>query len=62
MEEHLDNIDSSLELLFPRLEKLLEQNENIMKILKSMSTKPTYSNNNNYQAKEVDRDSSEYKN
>ena len=27
MEEHLANIDSSLELLFPRLEKVLEQNE-----------------------------------
>ena len=61
MEEHLENIDSSLELLFPRLEKVLEQNENILNILKSMNIKPTY-NNNNYQAKEVDRDSSEYKN
>ena len=62
MEEHLENIDSSLELLFPRLEKVLEQNENILNILKSMNIKPTYNNNNNYQAKEVDRDSSEYKN
>ena len=60
MEEHLANIDSSLELLFPRLEKVLEQNENILNILKSMNIKPTY-NNNNYQEKEVDRDSSEYK-
>ena len=62
MEEHLANIDSSLELLFPRLEKVLEQNENILNILKSMNIKPTYNNNNNYQEKEVDRDSSEYKN
>ena len=61
MEEHLENIDSSLELLFPRLEKVLEQNESILKIFKSRSIKPTYNNNNNYQAKEVDRDSSEYK-
>ena len=61
MEEHLANIDSSLELLFPRLEKVLEQNENILNILKSMNIKPTYNNNNNYQEKEVDRDSSEYK-
>ena len=62
MEEHLQNIDSSLELLFPRLEKVLEQNEHILKILKSMNIKPTYNNKNNYQATEVDRDSSEYKN
>ena len=62
MEEHLENIDSSLELLFPRLEKVLEQNENILNILKSMNIKPTYNNNSNYKAKEVDRDSSEYKN
>ena len=62
MEEHFENIGSSLELLFPRLEKVLDQNENILKILKSMNIKPTYNNNNNYQAKEVDRDSSEYKN
>ena len=62
MEEHLANIDSSLELLFPRLEKVLEQNENILNILKSMNIKPTSNNNNNYQEKEVDRDSSEYKN
>ena len=62
MEEHLANIDSSLELLFPRLEKVLEQNENILNILKSMNIKPTYNNNNNSQEKEVDRDSSEYKN
>ena len=62
MEEHLANIDSSLELLFPRLEKVLEQNENILNILKSMNIKPTYNNNNNYQEQEVDRDSSEYKN
>ena len=62
MEEHLENIDSSLELLFPRLETVLEQNENILNILKSMNNKPTYNNNNNYQAKEADRDSSEYKN
>ena len=61
MEEHLANIDSSLELLFPRLERVLEQNENILKILKSMNIKLIYNNNNNYQAKEVDRDSSEYK-
>ena len=62
MEEHLANIDSSLELLFSRLEKVLGQNENILKIFKSMNIKPTYNNNNSYQAKEVDRDSSEYKN
>ena len=62
MEEHLANIDSSLELLFPSLEKVLEQNENILNILKSMNTKPTYNNNSNCQEKEVDRDSSEYKN
>ena len=62
MEEHFANIDSSLELLFPRLEKVLEQNENILNILKSMNVKPTYNNNNNYQEKDVDRDSSEYKN
>ena len=61
MEEHLETIDSSLELLFPRFEKVLEQNENILKFLKSMNIKPTYNDNNNYQAKEVDRDSSEYK-
>ena len=48
MEEHFENIDSSLELLFPRLEKVLEQNENILKISKSMNTKPTYHNNYNY--------------
>ena len=41
---------------------MLEQNENILNILKSMNIKPTYNNNNSYQAKEVDRDSSEYKN
>ena len=46
MEEHLLNIDSSLKLLFPRLDKVLEQNENILKILRSMNTKPTYNNNN----------------
>ena len=51
MEEHLANIDSSLELLFPRLEKVLEQNENILNILKSMNIKPTHNNNNSYQAK-----------
>ena len=62
MEEHLANIDSSLELLFPRLEKVLGQNEYTLNILKSMNIKPTYNNNNSYQAKEVDRDSSEYKN
>ena len=62
MEEHLANIDSSLELLFPRLAKVLEQNENILNILKSMNITPTYNNNNNYQEKEVGRDSSEYKN
>ena len=62
MEEHLENIDSSLELLFPRSEKVLEQNENILNILKSMNLKPSYNNKNNYQAKEVDSDSSEYKN
>ena len=62
MEEHLANIDSSLELLFPRLEKVLEQNENMLNILKSTNIKPTYNNNNNYQEKAVDRDSSEYKN
>ena len=59
MEEHLANIDSSLELLFPRLEKVLEQNENILNILKSTNIKPTYNSNNNCQEKEVD---SEYKN
>ena len=62
MEKYLENIDSSLELLLPRIETVLEQNENILKILKSMNTKPTYNNNNNSQAKAVDRDSSEYKN
>ena len=62
MEEHLANIDSSLELLFPLLEKVLEQNENILKILESMNIKPTYNNNNNCQAKEADRDRREYKN
>ena len=39
---------------------MLERNENIMKIFKRMNFKPTYTNNNNYQAKELDRDSSEY--
>ena len=51
MEEHLANLDSSLELLFPTLEKVLEQNEYILKVLKSMKIKPAYNNNNNYQAK-----------
>ena len=44
------------------MEEHLENIDSILKILKSMNIKPTYNNNNNYQAKEVDRDSSDYKN
>ena len=34
MEEHLENIDSSLEMLFPRFEKVLDHSEIILKSLK----------------------------
>ena len=47
--------------LILKIDEIMEQNKQIYSILESMTKKPTYTNNN-YQPKEVDRDSQEYKN
>ena len=41
--------------------EIMEQNKRIYQLLESMK-KPAYNNTNNYQPKEVDRESTEYKN
>ena len=46
--------------LIMKIDEVGEQNKQIYQLLESMK-KQTY-NNNNYQPKEVDRESSEYKN
>ena len=44
-----------------KIDEIMEQNKRIYQLLESMK-KPAYNNTNNYQPKEVDRESSEYKN
>ena len=43
------------------IDEIMEQNKRIYQLLESMK-KPAYNNTNNYQPKEVDRESTEYKN
>ena len=47
--------------LFLKIDEIMEQNKRIYQLLESMK-KPAYNNTNNYQPKEVDRESAEYKN
>ena len=47
--------------LFLKIDEIMEQNKRIYQLLESMK-KPSYNNTNNYQPKEVDRESTEYKN
>ena len=47
--------------LFLKIDEIMEQNKRIYQLLESMK-KPAYNNTNNYQPKEVDRESTEYKN
>ena len=47
--------------LILKIDKIMEQNKHIYQLLESMK-KPAYKNTNNYQPKEVDRASTEYKN
>ena len=51
----------SVDKLILKIDEIMEQNKQIYPILESMTKKPTYTSNN-YQPKEVDRDSQEYKN
>ena len=44
-----------------KTDEIMEQNKRIYQLLESMK-KPAYNNTNNYQPKEVDRESTEYKN
>ena len=46
---------------FLKIDEIMEQNKRIYQLLESMK-KPAYNNTNNYQPKEVDRESTEYKN
>ena len=48
-----------LDLIVTQLQKVLEQNKNILEILQEMEKKKPLTNK--YQSKEVDRTSSEYK-
>ena len=47
--------------LILKIDEIMEQNKRIYQLLESMK-KPAYNNTNNYQPKEVDRESTEYKN
>ena len=47
--------------LFLKIDEIMEQNKRVYQLLESMK-KPSYNNTNNYQPKEVDRESTEYKN
>ena len=47
--------------LFLKIDEIMAQNKRIYQLLESMK-KPAYNNTNNYQPKEVDRESTEYKN
>ena len=47
--------------LFLKIDEIMEQNKRIYQLIESMK-KPAYNNTNNYQPKEVDRESTEYKN
>ena len=51
----------SVDKLILKIDEIKEQNKQVYSVLESMTQKPTYTNNN-YQPKEVDRDSQEYKN
>ena len=47
--------------LILKIDEIMEQNKRIYQLLESMK-KPAYNNTNNYQPKEIDRESTEYKN
>ena len=47
--------------LILKIDEIMEQNKRIYQLLESMK-KPAYNNTHNYQPKEVDRESTEYKN
>ena len=47
--------------LFLKIDEIMEQHKRIYQLLESMK-KPAYNNTNNYQPKEVERESTEYKN
>ena len=53
-------MDEGLEKIVKKLNKVLEQNKHILEILHEMEKKKPLTNN--YQSKEVDRTSAEYKN
>ena len=53
-------MDEGLEKIVKQLKKVLEQNKNILEILQEIEKKKSLANN--YQSKEVDRTSGEYKN
>ena len=47
--------------LILKIDEIMEQKQHIYQLLESMK-KPAYNNTNNYQPKDVDRESTEYKN
>ena len=53
-------MDEGLEKIVKKLNKVLEQNKNILEILQEMDKKKPVTNS--YQSKEVDRTNAEYKN
>ena len=53
-------MDEGLDKIVKKLNKVLEQNKNILEILQEMEKKKPVTNS--YQSKEVDRTSGEYKN
>ena len=53
-------MDEGLDTIVKKLNKVLEQNNNILEILQEMEKKKPLTNS--YQSKEVDRTSGEYKN